>query len=222
MSQSEKNQQTLVRKWIKKSTFCHVAFLSCAIKLGRNSQKWKTRRKTLLKPNLAGSFFFFFTKYLSLQSTLPCFHSPSVRLLSHVRLSVESSKYRNGIKKIYRFHSHAPQFFRVLLLLQYWPCYLYTGACTVSYLLSRSFSGRTMHNTWDVRVLCIVTNSKNNPICYHSLNSSFTMCNQICALIHTSFNPHSNLAREVLWLCPFHQWRNRGFASSGNYTRSQT
>lgn len=59
MSQSEKNQQTLVRKWIKKPIFCHVAFLSCAIKLGRNSQKWKTRRKTLLKPNLAGSFFFF-------------------------------------------------------------------------------------------------------------------------------------------------------------------
>ena len=79
MSQSEKNQQTLVRKWIKKPIFCHVAFLSCAIKLGRNSQKWKTRRKTLLKPNLAGSFFFFFTKYLSLQSTLPCFHSPSVQ-----------------------------------------------------------------------------------------------------------------------------------------------
>ena len=65
VSQSEKNQQTLVRKWIKKSTFCHVAFLNCAIKLGRNSQKWKTRRKTLLKPNLAGSYiyiyiFFFF------------------------------------------------------------------------------------------------------------------------------------------------------------------
>ena len=66
VSQSEKNQQTLVRKWIKKSTFCHVAFLSCAIKLGRNSQKWKTRRKTLLKPNLAGSYVYIYIFLLNI------------------------------------------------------------------------------------------------------------------------------------------------------------
>lgn len=48
-----RRKQTLLRKWIKKSALCHLAFPSCAIKLGGNSLKWKTKRRTLLKLNLA-------------------------------------------------------------------------------------------------------------------------------------------------------------------------